>query len=55
MVKNMFIVDEASRIITLQMRDENIIDISNLSDGHYLLCYFINGRYKTTRIILRKN
>ena len=55
MVKNMFIVDEASRIITLQMRDENIIDISNLSDGHYLLCYFIKGRYKTTRIILRKN
>ena len=55
MIKNMFIVDEASRISILQMRDENIIDISNLSDGHYLLCYFINGRYKTTRIILRKN
>jgi len=53
-IKNIFIIDEASRINTLQMRHENIIDISNLSDGLYFLCYFINGRYKTTRIILRK-
>ena len=55
MVKNMFIVDEASRICILQMTNENVIDISNLSDGLYWICYFINGTYKTTRIILRKN
>ena len=55
LIKNIFIIDEASKISTLQMRDENIIDISNLSDGLYLLCYLINGRYRTTRIILNKN
>jgi hypothetical protein len=54
-VKDIYIVDEASKKSALQINDANVIDISNLSDGHYLLCYSINGRYKTTRIILRKN
>ena len=54
-IKDVVIVDEASKIVTFQSLNNNVIDMSNLSDGHYLLCYFINGRYKTTRIILRKN
>ena len=55
LIKNIFFIDEASRISMLQMRDENIIDMSNLSDGLYLLCYRINETFKSTRIILRKN
>lgn len=54
-IKNIVVIDEASRICILQMTNENVIDISNLSDGLYWICYFINGTYKTTRIILRKN
>jgi hypothetical protein len=54
-IENVFIVDEASRISTLQKRHKNIIDISNFSDGLYLLCYLINGTYKIARIILKKN
>lgn len=54
-IKNIVVIDEATRICILQMTNENVIDISNLSDGLYWICYFINGTYKTTRIILRKN
>ena len=54
-IKDLVIVDEASKTKSFQLLEKNVIDISNLSDGLYLLCYFINGTYKTTRIILRKN
>ena len=54
-IKDFIIVDEASKIMAYKSLGKNIIDISNLSDGLYFLIYFINGTYKTTRIILRKN
>ncbi len=54
-IKDLVIVDEATKTRRFQWLDKNVIDISNLSDGLYFLCYFINGTCKTTRIILRKN
>ncbi len=54
-IKDFIIVDEASKIMAYKSLGKNIIDISNLSDGLYFLIYFVNGTYKTTRIILRKN
>lgn len=54
-IKDFIIVDEASKIMAYKSLGKNVIDISNLSDGLYFLIYFVNGTYKTTRIILRKN
>lgn len=54
-IKDLIIVDQAAKTLSFKSLDKNVIDMSNLSDGLYLLCYFINGTYKTTRIILKKN
>jgi hypothetical protein len=54
-IKDIIVIDEASRICLLHRINENVFDISNLADGLYWICYSINRTYKATRIILRKN
>lgn len=46
--------DNDGRMLELFNGLEEIIDLSNKSEGHYFLRYLEEGRYKVTRVIIKK-
>lgn len=53
-IHEIYVFDESYKFVGFFKRNSNIIDISNLSNGLFLLVYFYNGSYRTSRVVLLK-
>ena len=54
-IKTVWVFDVTGRLIAEYHNKDEMIDLSNIENGLYILAYFKRSQYKTTRIILRRD